>query len=274
MKKIITIIIIVIAGFNAKGQDIILTKDGQKIEAKIEEIGIKTVKYKKYNNQSGTSYLIKKNDIASILYENGDYDVFNEKTSNLQSEASGNAKIKYEGQIEIGNNYQVSYYKQTYYLGGLSCELAKSIITYNFMFYNGINISQRAFVGVGIGIEGAFWKERWFGSFYERKTSTLAMPILGRIKVSILKNTKVNPFVLLNVGYDIMLISDFKKGFEDHSYNRNGAIVNPCFGIDFNFLRKVGFYVYSGYHAHINKFSLNNTNKSIHSASLMFGVKF
>ena len=46
------------------------------------------------------------------------------------------------------------------------------------------------------------------------------------------------------------------------------------FGIDFNFIRKIGLYVYSGYHAHINKDSSENTNKSIHSASLMFGVRF
>ena len=274
MKKLITIIVVIILAINMKAQDIILTKDGQKIEAKIEEIGVKTVKYKKFSNQGGTSYLIKKNDITSIKYENGDIEAFNEKAANLQSDETANLKIKYEGQVEIGNNYQVSYYKQTYYLSGFSCELAKSIITYDFMFFNGININKRAFIGVGIGIEGAFWKERWFGSYYERKTSTLAMPILGRIKVSILKNTKVNPFVLLNVGYDIMLISDFKKGFEDNSYNRSGTIINPCFGIDFNFIRKIGLYVYSGYHVHINKDSQINTNKSIHSASLKFGIRF
>jgi len=61
-------------------QDIMITKEGQKIEAKIEEISIDVIKYKKFNNQTGASYLISKKYVASILYENGDFEVFTEQS--------------------------------------------------------------------------------------------------------------------------------------------------------------------------------------------------
>ena len=79
MKKTLSLIIIIIITCSIKAQDIILTKDKQKIEAKIEEVGIESVKYKKYNNPSGATHLILKSDIATIMYENGDFDVFVEK---------------------------------------------------------------------------------------------------------------------------------------------------------------------------------------------------
>ena len=271
MKKLIIVIIICIAAFNTKAQDIILTKDGQKIEAKIEEVGIKTVKYKKFNNQSGTSYLIKKNDIASIKYENGDTEAFNEKVTNLQSNETDNLKIKYEGQVEIGNNYQVAYYSPTYDIAGvLFYKISKNIITYDFMFYNGVILYDRVFCGIGVGIEGAFWKELSSITYRDYKNSTLSFPILGRIKVSLLKDKKVNPFILFNVGYNIVAL-----GYGDYGYYRSGAIINPCFGIDFNFLKKIGFYIHSGYLAHINKDSQNKSSSgTINFASLKFGVRF
>jgi len=80
MKKSLLLIIIIIITCSIKAQDIILTKDGQKIEAKVEEVGIETIKYKKYNNQSGAAYLILKSDIATIMYENGEFEVFKQET--------------------------------------------------------------------------------------------------------------------------------------------------------------------------------------------------
>jgi len=79
MKKLITIIIIFSTALNMNAQDIILTRDGRKIEAKVEEVGIEVVKYKRFANQTGPAYLIKKSEVSSILYENGDFDVFKDE---------------------------------------------------------------------------------------------------------------------------------------------------------------------------------------------------
>jgi hypothetical protein len=60
-------------------QDVIVTKKGEKIEAKITEIGLETVKYKEFDHLDGPDYVIKKSEIASILYANGKVLVFSEE---------------------------------------------------------------------------------------------------------------------------------------------------------------------------------------------------
>jgi hypothetical protein len=71
---------IVIAAFVCSNvlfaQDIITLNSGDDIKAKVEEIDIDNVKYKKYDNLSGPIYILKKSDIFMIKYENGDKDIF------------------------------------------------------------------------------------------------------------------------------------------------------------------------------------------------------
>ena len=58
-------------------QDIILKKNGESINSKIDEIGIDNIKYHKYNNLSGPTYVISNNDVSKITFENGDIEVLN-----------------------------------------------------------------------------------------------------------------------------------------------------------------------------------------------------
>jgi TM2 domain-containing membrane protein YozV len=55
-------------------QDIITKMDGEEISAKIFEISIDNVQYKRFNNESGPTYTLSKSEIYSIKYENGDKD--------------------------------------------------------------------------------------------------------------------------------------------------------------------------------------------------------
>jgi hypothetical protein len=57
-------------------QDIINKRDGESIEAKVELIDLTTVKYKTYKNQNGPYYIIAKNDVANIKFENGTIENF------------------------------------------------------------------------------------------------------------------------------------------------------------------------------------------------------
>ena len=58
-------------------QDIITLKDGNDIQAIVQEIGDTDVKYKKYDNLNGPSYTLKKSEIFMIRYANGSKDIFN-----------------------------------------------------------------------------------------------------------------------------------------------------------------------------------------------------
>lgn len=77
MKKIVVIVILLMAGLQAvQAQDLITTKKGDDIQAKVLEVSDTEVKYLKYNNQDGPVYVIDTRDILLIRYENGEKDIF------------------------------------------------------------------------------------------------------------------------------------------------------------------------------------------------------
>jgi len=57
-------------------QDVITLKNGDEIQAIVQEIGEVDIKYKKYDNPNGPNYTLKKSDIFMIRYANGSKDVF------------------------------------------------------------------------------------------------------------------------------------------------------------------------------------------------------
>ncbi len=69
-------------------QDFIYKTDGTEIKAKVVEIGLNEVKYKKFENINGPNYIILKSDVFIIKYKNGSKDVFNkiEKLTNNKTE--------------------------------------------------------------------------------------------------------------------------------------------------------------------------------------------
>lgn len=55
----------------ARAQDIVTLKDGTRIEAKVLEVNIDNIRYKKISNPDGPIYTEAKWNISSITYENG-----------------------------------------------------------------------------------------------------------------------------------------------------------------------------------------------------------
>lgn len=52
-------------------QDIIVTSDAQKIEAKITEVSKTEIKYKEWDNLDGPHFIIPTSEISSVIYSNG-----------------------------------------------------------------------------------------------------------------------------------------------------------------------------------------------------------
>lgn len=76
MKFTTTLIIFSFVGQFLFAQDIIILNTGEEFDAKVTEIGLDIVKYKKWNNQNGPVYSALKSDIFKITYQNGEYEVF------------------------------------------------------------------------------------------------------------------------------------------------------------------------------------------------------
>lgn len=89
MKKLFLSLIVLLIGFTAYSQDIIVTNDGNKIEAKVTEVEVDVIKYKKFGDNDGPIYTMKKTDISTILYENGSVDVFKREPQPKQNNMYG-----------------------------------------------------------------------------------------------------------------------------------------------------------------------------------------
>jgi len=84
MKKIISIFVILLfASSFAFSQDEIIFNSGERVNAKIMEIGKTQVKYKKFSNIDGPLVIVNKKDIKKIIYQNGEEDIFTSNTPEL-----------------------------------------------------------------------------------------------------------------------------------------------------------------------------------------------
>jgi hypothetical protein len=89
MKKFILILISVFLFTAVNAQDVIFKKNGDEINAKVEEVGVNEVKYKKFDNQDGPMYTLLKSEIFMIKFANGTKEVFN-------AESKSNVPVKTE----------------------------------------------------------------------------------------------------------------------------------------------------------------------------------
>jgi hypothetical protein len=69
--NILIVSFLILNVFSGLGQDLIITKKGQDISAKVLEISLTTVKYKRFDNINGPIYNIPKSDVLMIRYQNG-----------------------------------------------------------------------------------------------------------------------------------------------------------------------------------------------------------
>lgn len=77
MKKMIfTALVSIFTITIAFSQDIITKKSGEDIQAKVLEVTTTEIKYKKFDNQNGPTFIILKSDVLMIRYENGTKDIF------------------------------------------------------------------------------------------------------------------------------------------------------------------------------------------------------
>jgi len=89
------------------GQDVIHLSTGETIEAKISEVGVTEVAFKKHSNPTGPIYRIEKKKISKIVYQNGEEDVFGKITRN-QEGIKDNA-ISFNYAALITNRIELSY---------------------------------------------------------------------------------------------------------------------------------------------------------------------
>lgn len=68
--------------------DQIVLRNGDVIEAKVKEVGVNEIRYKKCDRQDGPDYTISKRDVLSIKYSNGEVERFTSSVNSSQSSGS------------------------------------------------------------------------------------------------------------------------------------------------------------------------------------------
>lgn len=92
MKRYIIVAFLAIstAGYS---QDKIRTQSGEIISARVLEINKDDIKYKKFSNPDGPVYVLQKLEISSIIYQNGETEIFNNDRITNVDERSTDAAV-------------------------------------------------------------------------------------------------------------------------------------------------------------------------------------
>lgn len=110
MKNIFFLIILAVFSFNSFAQDVIVKKDGKEIEALIIEVHETEIHYKKFNNQSGPTYIVSISSLTDVRYENGDVESY-ESTINKEQKKAVTSKPKAEKPEDIVVRSGLYYYQ-------------------------------------------------------------------------------------------------------------------------------------------------------------------
>jgi hypothetical protein len=88
MNKYLLLVISYLCAICANSQDLILKTNGDTIMAKVMEVGLNAVSYKKFNYQDGPVFTESKSDIRFIRYANGDMQYFDKSTPAVKNDAA------------------------------------------------------------------------------------------------------------------------------------------------------------------------------------------
>lgn len=141
MTRVLTIAIlscIVMSSLSA--QDIIIQKSGDEMEAKVLEIGLDVVKYKRYDNPEGPTYTLSKGDIFMIKYENGSKDMFSDEASTKKAKASvDRRKMPYEKDSSL-DQYLVENKDDEYVVKDYQFDVQR-VVDAQKVYYYGVDFS-------------------------------------------------------------------------------------------------------------------------------------
>ncbi|MCH2230847.1 MAG: hypothetical protein MK105_10925 [Crocinitomicaceae bacterium] len=79
MKTIIVLFLFTLISLTGISQDVIVKRNGEKIQSKVIEITSTTIKYKKFEQEEGPLRNINISEVAEIIYDNGDWEKFKEE---------------------------------------------------------------------------------------------------------------------------------------------------------------------------------------------------
>lgn len=103
MKKAILLFAALCIGlWSAKAQDLIVKSDSTRVEAKVTEVSPDNVRYKRFSNPDGPTYVLPVADISYIQYQNGEKEFFKTPTTIPAAKLTPATPVtEQEAQVEV-----------------------------------------------------------------------------------------------------------------------------------------------------------------------------
>jgi len=122
--KFLLALILSFSTYIIRAQDVILKRNGETISAKVLEITETTLRYKNWDNMNGPDYLISKDLVKEVRYENGTVDFFE---LNLKQRLN---TLNYDSLMRISRKKRI-YGIVALSISGTAAVTGISIIVYN-----------------------------------------------------------------------------------------------------------------------------------------------
>ena len=174
MRKVLLLAISVVAAIGVYAQDVIVTRDAQRIEAKILEVSSSEIKYKELDNLDGPTFIIEASEISSVIYSNGKVVLYNQSAQSEPQKAAEQPVLEQvtaqeENEVEElpdAPNYQTGriYRDNGHYMYNNayieSKEVARILERENSVAYDewrsakGLAVGGAVMLGIGAGLVG------------------------------------------------------------------------------------------------------------------------
>lgn len=106
-KHVLIATIIFLTNISTKAQDLITKRNGEDIKAKVIEIGLNEVKFKRFDNLDGPLIIVAKSEILIIRYENGSKEIFETTTSPIVDKSFESIQDwRLQGEIDAQKYYR------------------------------------------------------------------------------------------------------------------------------------------------------------------------
>ncbi|MBQ0082491.1 MAG: hypothetical protein KBT41_04335 [bacterium] len=234
MKRFSILLILLCVAVLSFAEDIIILKSSNKIEAIIQEVSKNEIKYKKASNANGPTFTISTSEVSSIVYSNGDVQVFS--NDNQQQNNNNHQQASDKSQQQSNNNQQQSNkpLKST----SFKLQDAQSFysVTLNYSFYkvkdkvfgdvptlNGFNAGflaqSRLYKNLvllwgleyqfgydkesGIGEKGRLWTDKWMNH-------NLKLPVRIGFSMPFGQNSSVTAFFGPSFDFNVSTALDFE----------------------------------------------------------------
>ena len=200
MKKALFLSIFLCFSICSFSQDIIITKDNERIEAKVLEINETDVMYELFFNPDGVTYLVSKSNIKTIVYQNGTVENFGNENTVVIIELPEKQETE-----KIFKNV-IRFNPLATILGALSLGVFEFDMQYAHYFTRKVALPVEAeiFVGSGMGFSLLTGIEA-VPATHRQKSGLFLQGLVGVVMVEGDWGFAVNP----NIGYQLMT----RKGF-------------------------------------------------------------